>query len=67
MMELKDNQSALILEIDEQGEISVDVASGDHEGITAAICSVIAEKLMGDDEFTEEIMDMIDIEDEEDD
>ena len=67
MMELKENQSALILEIDEQGEISVDVASGDHEGITAAICSVIAEKLMGDDEFTEEIMDMIDIENEEDD
>ena len=67
MMELKDNQSALILEIDEQGEISVDVASGDHEGLTAAICSVIAEKLMGDDEFTEEIMDMIDIEDEGDD
>ena len=67
MMELKENQSALILEIDEQGEISVDVASGDHEGLTAAICSVIAEKLMGDDEFTEEIMDMIDIEDEGDD
>ena len=63
-MELKSNQSALILEIDEQGEISVEVASGDHEGLTAAICSVIAEKLMGDDEFTEEIMDMIEIEDE---
>ena len=40
----------------------VDVASGDHEGLTAAICTVIAEKLMGDDEFTEEIMDMIEIE-----
>ena len=63
-MDLKSNQSALILEIDEHGEVSVDVASGDHEGLTAAICSVIAEKLMGDDEFTEEIMDCIDIEDE---
>jgi len=66
-MELKSNQSALILEIDEQGEVSVDVASGDHEGLTAAICNVIAEKLMGDDEFTEEIMEMIEIEDDEDD
>lgn len=63
-MDLKSNQSALILEIDEHGEVSVDVVSGDHEGLTAAICSVIAEKLMGDDEFTEEIMDCIDIEDE---
>lgn len=63
-MKLKENQSALILEIDEDGEVSVDVASGDHEGLTAAICTVIAEKLMGDDEFTEEIMDCIDIEDE---
>ena len=62
-MELKINQSALILEIDEDGEVSVDVASGDHEGLTAAICSVIAEKLMGDDDFTEEIMDLIEIED----
>ena len=62
-MKLKENQSALILEIDEDREVSVDVASGDHEGLTAAICTVIAEKLMGDDEFTEEIMDCIDIED----
>ena len=62
-MELKANQSALILEIDEAGEVSVDVASGDHEGLTAAICTVIAEKLMADDEFTEEILDLIEIED----
>ena len=62
-MELKENQSALILEIDEQGEVSVDVVSGDHEGLIAAICPVIAEKLMGDDEFKEEIMDLIEIDD----
>lgn len=61
-MELKPNQSVLILEIDDDGEISIDVASGDHKGLTAAICSVIAEKLMGDEEFQEEIMALIEIE-----
>ena len=58
-MELKENQSALILEIDEHGEINVNVASGDHGGLTASICTAIAEKLMGDPEFQEEIMEML--------
>lgn len=62
-MELAENQSALLLEIDEDGEIAVDVASGDHDGLTAAICSIIAEKLMGDEAFQEEIMDLIEIDD----
>lgn len=64
-MELKENQSALILETDEKGEISVNVASGDHDGLTAAICTVIAERLMGDEQFQEEIMGMIGTEDDE--
>lgn len=59
-MTLKENQSALVLELDEHGEVEVNVASGDHEGITARICNAIAEKLMGDPEFQEEIMVMID-------
>lgn len=59
-MELKENQSALILEIDDQGEISVDVASNDHDGLTALLCQAIAEKLLNDPEFQEELMDMID-------
>lgn len=59
-MELKDNQSALVLEIDEHGEVEVNVASGDHQGLTARICEAIAEKLMGDEEFQEEIMGMLD-------
>ncbi len=63
-MELSKNQSALILEIDQEGEISVDVASGDHRSLPAAICTVLAEKLMGDEDFQEEILDMIEIEDE---
>lgn len=58
-MELKENQSALILEIDDQGEISVDVASADHDGLPALLCQAIAEKLLSDHEFQEELMDMI--------
>ncbi len=55
-MELSPNQSALILETDEHGDITVSVAFGDHDGLTAAICTVLAEKLMGDELFREEIM-----------
>lgn len=58
-MDLKENQSALLLEIDEDGEVEVNVASGDHQGLTARICEAIAEKLMGDEEFQEEIMSML--------
>ncbi|MGW8194904.1 MAG: twitching motility protein [Desulforhopalus sp.] len=62
-MELNKNQSALILTADDQGEINVDVASGDHNSLTAAICTALAKKLMGDPEFQKEIMEMIDSED----
>ena len=55
-MNLTENQSALILELDEHGEISVDVASGNHDGLTAAICTALAKKLMGDEQFQEEIV-----------
>ncbi|MDW7740665.1 MAG: twitching motility protein [Bacillota bacterium] len=58
-MELKENQSALILEIDDQGEISVDVASANHDGLTSLLCQAIAEKLLNDPESQEELMDMI--------
>jgi len=58
-MELKENQSALILTTDEHGEITVNVASGDHHGLTASICVALAKKLMGDPEFQEEIMGML--------
>lgn len=66
-MNLSENQSALILTIDEDGEISVDVASGDHDGMTAAICTVLAKKLMGEPEFQAEIMELLEVEDGEDD
>jgi hypothetical protein len=58
-MKLRDNQSALILEIGEDGEITVNVAPGDHDGLTAAICGVIAKKMLTDKAFQEEIMEMV--------
>ena len=64
-MELLNNQSALILEEDEHGEISVNVATGNQESITSMICEAIAKKLMSDEQFQTDIMDMIDDEDEE--
>ncbi len=58
-MELHENQSALVLEIDDQGEISVNVASGNHEGVTAKFCQAIAEKLMTDETFQQELVTII--------
>ena len=62
-MELKDNQAALILEVDEDGGVSVNVASGDPDAPAGAICQAIAVKLMQDEAFQAEIMDMIDVDD----
>ncbi|MDD3813575.1 MAG: twitching motility protein [Desulfocapsaceae bacterium] len=62
-MELKDNQAALILEVDEDGGVSVNVASGDIDGPAGAICQAIAVKLMQDEAFQAEIMDMIEVDD----
>jgi len=62
---LKNNQSALILEEDDHGEISVNVATGDQNSLTAMICEAIAMKLMSDEQFQAEIMDMLDDEEEE--
>ncbi len=64
-MELKQNQSALILEEDENGEISVNVATGDQNCLTAQICEAIALKLMSDEQFQTEVMDMLEDEDDE--
>lgn len=64
-MNLKNNQSALILEEDDHGEISVNVATGDQNSLTAMICEAIAMKLMSDEQFQAEIMDMLEDEEEE--
>ena len=58
-MELKDNQSALILESDENGEITVEVASQNHDGLSASLCVAIAKKLMQDEGFQAELMGMM--------
>ncbi|MFV0436803.1 MAG: twitching motility protein [Desulfopila sp.] len=59
-MHLQSNQSALILEENEQGEISVNVATSNRSGLTAMICEAIATKLMHDEPFQAEILDMLD-------
>ena len=62
-MELKNKQSALILAIDD-AEITVDVASADLNGVTGTLCKAIANKLMQDVDFQEELMEMVKLENE---
>lgn len=50
-MELKPNQAALILEANDEGEISVDVAAHDIDGLPASVCQIIATKLACDKKF----------------
>jgi hypothetical protein len=59
-MELKPNQSALILESDENFEITVEIASPDQNGLSGSICIAIAKKLMQDSDFVGELMSMVD-------
>jgi hypothetical protein len=58
-MELNDNQSALVLEATEDGEINVEVATADINSLSGALCQAIAMKLMNDSEFQEEIMSIV--------
>lgn len=61
-MELNENQSAIILESSEDGEITVNIASSDIDSMTGRLCQAIATKLMEDHEFQSELMDMLDSE-----
>lgn len=61
---LQHNQSALILEAGEDGEISVNVAASDHQSLAGALCQAIAYKLMNDEQFQDELMELLDFEDE---
>jgi len=61
---LQQHQSAIILGAGEDGEISVEVASADHQGLSGALCQAIVHKLMHDEQFQEELMGMLDFEDE---
>lgn len=61
---LQQHQSAIIVSAGEDGEISVEVATADHEGLSGALCQAIAYKLMNDEQFQAELMEMLDFEDE---
>ena len=58
-MELSGNQAALILGASKDGEISVDVAGADLDGLPGALCQAIAVKLMEDENFQAELMGMV--------
>lgn len=58
-MELKENQAALVLEESENGEISVNVAASDMDGLPGVLCRAIAQKLMYDESFQAELMEML--------
>lgn len=58
-MELKENQAVLLLESDENGEISVNVVASDPNGLSGAICHALAEKLMTDEQLQSELLAMI--------
>ena len=58
-MELKENQSALILEASADGEITVDVQAVDLQGFASALCHALAIKLMNDEQLQGELMDMV--------
>jgi len=61
---LKDNQAAIILETSPEGEIHVELALPDEtpesDGFVAALCMVIARKLIEDEAFQEDILAEID-------
>lgn len=58
-MDLKKNQAALILSASEDGEITMDVESPDINGLSSALCHALAKKLMRDEAFQAELMEML--------
>lgn len=58
-MEFSRTQSALILDASDEGEITVDIAASDHTNLAGAICQAIATRLMNDETFQAEIMQMV--------
>lgn len=50
-MELKDNQAALILELSDEGEITIHLDSPVKGGLPGDYCRRIAEKLLSDEKF----------------
>jgi len=58
-MDLNENQSALILETDEEGEITVNVSSPDPNGLSGALCHALAIKLTQDTDLQAQLIKMI--------
>lgn len=58
-MELNYNQAALILSASEDGEITMDVESPDMNGLASALCHALAKKLMQDERFQAELMEVL--------
>ena len=63
-IQLKANQAALILESSDDGDISVNIAlpkaSAEDGVLASALCRVIAEKLIGDEQFQNQILSELD-------
>ncbi len=56
MKDLQNNQAALILELSESGEVSINITSPNLNGVASVICQTLANKLMQDESFRDEIM-----------
>ncbi|MBU1565078.1 MAG: twitching motility protein [Proteobacteria bacterium] len=55
-MELKMHQAALILDIGEDGSITVNVNAENMDGLAGKICIAMAKKLLNDEGFQAELM-----------
>ncbi|MDK9706172.1 MAG: twitching motility protein [Desulforhopalus sp.] len=58
-MKLQDNQAAIILEASEEGEISVNLEGADEGGLAYALCRSLAKKLLVDEAFQAELLEMV--------
>ena len=58
-MELNNNQAVLILTASEDGEITMDVESPDMNGLASSLCHALAKKLIRDEAFQAELMEML--------
>jgi len=58
-MELENNQAAIILEASDEGEISVNIEGSDEDGLAYALCRALAKKVLVDEAFQTELLDMI--------
>jgi len=59
IIELNNNQAALILDVGEDGSITVNVNAEDMDGLAGKLCIAIAKKIINDEEFQAEFMGMM--------